>query len=123
MELTIETIEAILRENWECSTALDAFPTDTVWFDFLMKPEDGVKQIDVNIVIEGQGWETILPLTIDITSYDEKFSDVNKFELGDMGLKIDIIAVNPGEEISEELTQENIWKVLFYNKVPEKYSR
>jgi hypothetical protein len=123
MKLTIPEIEKVLKENWEISEISTNFQSDTIWFDFLTNPENGPDYVDVNMVIEGPSWETILPLSINIENYDEKFSDVNKYEIDNMGVKIDIIVVNPGEEMFEDLTQENIWKVLFNNKVPEKHSQ
>jgi len=112
MKLTKERTVEILKDNFEISMLYDCFPEESIWFDFLSEPKDGIECIDVNIVIDTT-WESIVPLEVDIMNYDEKFSDINKYEVIDMGLNIRILNTDGN---TEELTGENIWKALFYNK-------
>lgn len=110
MQPTFEQIVDILKQNYYISQLYDYFFED-ISYDYISE-ESGYINIDINI--QSNDFETKLPLTIDVDFYDEKFSDVDKYEVDDMGIKI---AIWTGSE-PDELNTENIWRHLFFEKEP-----
>jgi hypothetical protein len=114
MQPTKEQVIEIIKDNFWISDMLDFFSRDEVNIEFLNKSGD--TKWDFDISIKTPTYETILPLEIDYKNYDEKFIDVNKYEVDDMGLEINI--VERGAEVIEDLTEASIWKYLFFEKEP-----
>lgn len=114
MEPTKEQVIKIIKENFWISDILDYFSNDDVSIEFVC--DSGDYKWDFDVSIKTNSFETILPLEVDWEEYDEKFSDVNKYEVDDMGLKINIVERNA--DVIEDLTEENIWRHLFFEKEP-----
>lgn len=118
MEITQDKVAEIIKNNFYISELYDYFGEDNITLDFL----DGGLQImyknthNVDVCVKNADSQSIVPLQIDTTNYDEKFSDVEQYEVEDMGVKIVIFPYNG--EIAEELNETNIWKYLYFHKEP-----
>ena len=111
MKLTKERAIEILKNNFYISDLESYFPGEITSFDFV---EEGDTTMDFDFTIKSTTYDAVLPLQIDFRGYDEKFSDVNKYEVEDMGAEITIVDVD--SDTLAELNRENIWCFLFFAK-------
>jgi len=111
MKLTKERAIEILKNNFYLSDFENYFPGEITSFNFV---EEGDTTMDFDFIIKSPTYDAVLPLQIDFCRYDEKFSDVNKYEVEDMGAKITIVDVD--SDTLAELSRENIWCFLFFSK-------
>lgn len=109
MRLKNEEIVDILKENFEFFELQDFF---NLQFEIIERYGSDKDCCDVKLSVKGGSHTSNLFLEVDISNYDEKFSDVNKYEVEDMGITIEI----RNHEVLEELNEVNIWKSLYYNK-------
>lgn len=113
MNIKKSKLVSILKNNIIILQLYNHFKKDEVFFDL-------VKQGDLEytgaISVNDGYRESNLLLNIDVSRYNEKFSDINKYEVEDMGI---IIKIHQFEENEEEsfldLTYENMWEILFLN--------
>jgi hypothetical protein len=110
MKLENENIIDILKENFEFLGLQDFFGLQ---FEIIERYGSDKNCCDVKLSVDnGCGDKSNLFLEVDTSNYDEKFADVNKYEVEDMGISIEI---RNNEEL-EELNESNIWRELFFNK-------
>jgi len=83
-------------------------------FDFVEVQNISETEKFIPVLVNCPGkYQSSLGLLIDLYNYDKKFSDIDNYEVEDMGIQIVIFTIH-GDEI--ELSEENIWRELFYNK-------
>ena len=111
MKLTKEKAIKILKDNFYLSDLESYFPDETTSFDLV---ERGDTTMDFDFTVKSQIYDAVLPLQIDFSRYNEKFADVNKYEVDDMGTDITIVDVD--SDTLTELNRENIWCFLFFSK-------
>lgn len=108
MEITSEKLIEILKENFEIITLEDDI---NVQFEVMSASYDNNFDVEL-LASNGPHCMSNLSLYVDASNYDEKFADVDKYEVPDMGI---IIEIQNGEEL-EDFNEINIWKNLFFNK-------
>lgn len=113
MNIKKSKLVSILKNNIIILQLYNHFKKDEVFFDLVKQGElEYTGAISVN-----DGYrESNLLLNIDVSRYNEKFSDINKYEVEDMGIIIKIHQFEDDEEESFlDLTYENMWEILFLN--------
>ena len=110
MKITKEKLIEILKENLYISEIIDDFLDIT--FDEPREIDTDVYSITMFIELPDL-YESNIVFEVDTKNYDEKFADIDEYEIEDMGIVINMFD-NCGDGI--ELNLENIWKYLFFNK-------
>ena len=114
MILTKERAIEILKNNFYLSDLLENyFQSEIISLEFVEASGENFT-MDFDFIIKSPTYDAVLPLQIDFGRYDEKFKDVNKYEVEDMGLKINIVDIE--SDTLTELNRENIWCFLFFSK-------
>ena len=108
MEITNEKLIEILEENFEILMLKDYI---NVQLEVMSDPTDNIYWVEL-LASNGEHCMSNLSLSVDASTYDEKFEDVNKYEVEDMGIIIEI----QDDEKLEDFNSINIWKNLFFNK-------
>jgi hypothetical protein len=109
MKLENENIIDILKENFEFLGLQDFFD---LRFEIIERYGSDKNCCDVELLVNTGSHTSHLSLEVDTSNYDEKFADVNQYEVEDMGISIEI---RNNEEL-EELNETNMWRNLFFNK-------
>ena len=109
MKLENEKIIDILKDNFEFLGLQDFFDLQ---FEIINRYGSDKDCCDVELFVKNGVDTSNLSLEVDISNYDEKFADANKYEVEDMGITIEI---RNNEEL-DELNESNMWRNLFFNK-------
>ena len=108
MEISSEKLVEILEDNFEILMLKDEM---AVQFEVMSMSYDNKCEVEL-VSSNGPDCMSNLSLYVDASTYDEKFEDVNKYEVEDMGIIIEI----QDDEKLEDFNSINIWKNLFFNK-------
>ena len=109
MKITNEKLIEILKENWYISDVLQ-YPALEVTFNVIEEQDEDIFVVQM-LVTNGDNISDI-HFKVNTKGYDEKFSDVDEYEVDDMGVGIEIY--EPEHDFEFDL--ETIWKLLFFNK-------
>ena len=108
MEITSEKLIEILEDNFEVLMLKDEM---NVQFEVMSMSYDNECEVEL-LASDGLHCMSNLSLIVDASNYDEKFTDVDKYEVQDMGITIGI----QNDTMLEDFDVINIWKNLFFNK-------
>lgn len=118
MKITNERLIEILKDNWYISDILE-YHALNVTFNTPVEDKSASDRyiVTMNVKIE-DGYEDIYQSSIDFyvdaSRYDEKFTDVDTYEVEDFGVDIGIWDITGDGDLDFSL--ENIWMILFFNK-------
>lgn len=110
MKITNERLIEILRDNFIILMLNDNF--SRIDFEIISEFDSGMYNVDALAYDKVGDMTTNFNLEVDTILYDEKFADVNKYEVEDMGILIQLQV----DTNYEELNEINLWKALYYNK-------
>ena len=112
MKITNGKLIEILKENFYILNIISMHEDEE--FQFVEPTNLGEDRYSVSLILAcTDEYQSRVTFELDATDYDEKFSDIEEYEVEDMGVIISIL--QPFGEV-ETLNAENLWRELFYNK-------
>lgn len=109
MKITNERLIEILKDNWYISDVLQ-YPALEVTFGVIEEHDEDI--FIVQMIVTDGDYISDMHFEVNAKGYDEALDDVEKYEVEDMGLQIEIY--EPDHDFNFDL--ETIWKLLFFNK-------
>lgn len=110
MKITHKRLIEILKGNWYISDILQ-YPSLEVTFSVEDEIDEDVYIVTMHIK-DDYGYLSDLNFKVNAKHYDEALNDIEKYEVEDMGLQIEIY--EPDHDFNFDL--ETMWKLLFFNK-------
>lgn len=111
MKITNNRLIEILKCNWYISDILQ-YPSLDVRFSTPEETDENVFIVQMLVISDNYDYISDIHFKVDAKHYDEALDDIEKYEVDDMGLQIEIY--EPDHEFNLDL--ETIWKLLFFNK-------
>jgi hypothetical protein len=111
MKITHERLIEILKCNCYISDILH-YPSLDVKFSVIEEIDEDVFDIGMLVSLNDGEYISDINFRVNTKNYDEALNDIEKYEVDDMELQIEIYLPDTDFDFS----LETIWKILFFNK-------
>lgn len=111
MENTKKTIVDILINNFCISEVFD-YPHLSIEFGEPNETDENIFRISMFVKTDDD-YQSDIEFVVNMTEYDEKFEDVDMYEVDDMGA---IILIYNQDADNFEVDSITLWKMLFFYK-------